>query len=69
MAAIKLVNAVVCLQRCRDYADTDDPLRVSLTAHQVQNRGSTRALSPISLIFLKRNHLSSGESFSRLSLS
>lgn len=31
-------------------ADTGDPLRVSLTAHQVQNSGSTNA-PPISLIF------------------
>lgn len=46
---------------CRN---TDDPLRVSLTAHQVQNSGSTDALSPISLIFFKRNHLSSFESSS-----
>lgn len=66
MAAIKPVNAIVCLQRysARLCRDTDDPLRVSLTAHQVQNSGSIDALSPISLIFFKRNPLSSIESSS-----
>lgn len=50
---------------CRD---TDEPLRVSFTRHQVQNSGLTHALSPISLSFFFHHHLSPIERLSPLVL-